>query len=478
MSDEAFTSYRDALDALAEGGVPADAIAGLAVFATGAPTRQLEDVRESMLASPAPAPSVPFALHEVFDDFCVYESTIPMPVYQAGTPPYDEEGGGWTFDENGVAVLDRMEEASFVVTVPRLPVPVSGFPIVVLSRTGAGGNRPLVDRGVEAVHGGPPLAPGTGPALTFAKAGFAGASIDGPHGGLRNVTQGDEQFLMFNVSNPEALRDNVRQSAVELALEAHILEGLTLDATDCPGVGGPVTFDPATMALMGHSMGATITPLTMATEPRYRALILSGAGGSMIENIIYKKSPLPVKGIAEVLLGLAGSGYSLSEHDPLLSMFQWAIEPSDPPVYDVATVRAPAGGEPRHVLMLQGIVDTYILPPIANATTLSLGLDLAGEELDRDDPRLAGMTPIGDLLDLAGRKAIALPASGNVELEGGALATAVVVQHLEDGIEDGHEIAFQKEAPKHQYRCFLEGLAAGGGAPLVPVGAAADDPCE
>jgi hypothetical protein len=35
-----------------------------------------------------------------------------------------------------------------------------------------------------------------------AAAGWGGLSIDGPHGGLRNVSNGDEQFLMFNVTNP------------------------------------------------------------------------------------------------------------------------------------------------------------------------------------------------------------------------------------------------------------------------------------
>ena len=37
---------------------------------------------------------------------------------------------------------------------------------------------------------------------------------------------------------------------------------------------------------------------------------------------------------------------------------------------------------PKHVLMMQGIVDHYILPPIANSISLSLGLDQAGEALD------------------------------------------------------------------------------------------------
>jgi hypothetical protein len=51
-----------------------------------------------------------------------------------------------------------------------------------------------------------------------------------------------------------------------------------------------------------------------------------------------------------------------------------------------------------------------------------------------------------------------------------------VVQHVEDGIEDGHEAAFQTEPPKHQYRCFLKSFAEG--VPRVPAGGEAGAPCE
>ena len=283
MSDPVLASYRAALDTISKAGIARDDIAGLTVFTTGSPADDFGRVTAAMLAANAPAPSTPFVRNEMFADYCVYETTIPMPEYQRGAPPYKDDGGAWAFDDKGAPVLQRMEEAHFVITVPRRTMPASGFPLVVFSRTGGGGERPLVDRGVQAMTGGPALTPGTGPALYFASAGFAGSSIDGPHGGLRNVTHGDEQFLMFNVGNPAALRDNVRQSAAELALQAHVLDAVAIDVADCPGVvtpDGKARFDTATLALMGHSMGATIAPLTLAYEPRYRAALLSGAGGS------------------------------------------------------------------------------------------------------------------------------------------------------------------------------------------------------
>jgi hypothetical protein len=257
-----------------------------------------------------------------------------------------------------------------------------------------------------------------------------------------------------------------------------VLEDVTVDVSACPGAVAPgnvARFDAATMALMGHSMGATISPLTLAFEPRYRAGLLSGAGGSWIENVIYKLHPVAVKPLAEILVGVAGSGYSLSEHDPILSLFQWAVEPADPPVYASRIVREPGDAPPRHVLMMQGIVDHYILPPIANATSLSLGLDLAGTELDTTAPEIADMPSLASVLDLSGRSVVALPIGANVATNAGAV-TAVVTQHPEDGIEDGHEVMFQTEGPKHEYRCFLEGLKKG--APRVPSPGKWLDPCD
>jgi hypothetical protein len=308
---------------------------------------------------------------------------------------------------------------------------------------------------VRAEPGGEPVEPGTGPAREFARVGWAGVSIDGPHGGPRNPRMMDEQFLVFNVNNPIAMRDNVRQSALELVLAAHVMDALSVDATDCPGVARTVTFD--ARALMGHSMGATISPLAFAVEPRFEALLLSGGGGSWIMNVVYKESPIVVRPFAEALIGVAGR-YRLHEHDPLLGFLQWAGESADPPTYGASL---PPGE--RDVLMLQGIVDTYILPPMANAMSLAFHLDLGGSALDETDPRLSTeFDPLGTQLGLVGASQITLPAMANL-----GAATGVVVQHEQDGIEDGHEVVFQTEPPKAQYRCFLSTMLAGD-APTVP----------
>ncbi len=439
LDEATATKYREALG---KTGAPSGEIAGMAVFTTGRPAAELQAFYDAAAQLAAPALTAPLVRREVFDDYCVYESKVPMPNYQSGTPPYSMTGGTWG---DPAAGPQRMEEARVVLTVPRRAMPDAGLPLIDFIGAGGGADRTLIERVVRGADGGDVSDAGTGPALHLARAGFAGLTIDGPLVGSRNPTGGDEQFLLFNLTNLPALRDNLRQSALEVALHVRLVESgaLNADVSDCPGATSPLRFDLQHLGAMGHSMGATILPLAAAVQPKFQAAVLSGAGGSWVHNLIYKKKPLEVRPFAELLVDVPAG--SLNAFDPLVSLVQWAAEGADPPIY---------GGALRgkmHVLMEQGIVDHYILPRIANSTSLSMGLDVAGPDFD-DDPELVDQQRARDVLPLGGRGSISLPASGNAD----SGKTAVVVQHRSDGVQDGHEVLYQLEAPKHQYRCFLE----------------------
>lgn len=476
LSGTVYAEYRDALTALAPL-VSAREIAALTVFTTDDPAAQLAAVRDqALMAHPVLPPATAPVLTDTFDDYCVYQTTVSVPVYQAGKPPYILSGGAWTFDSSGYAIYDHSEDARLYLTVPRAPMPSGGWPTVLFVRTGGGGDRPLVDRGPAATaEYGMAVVPGTGPAMHFARVGFAGVQVDGPLGGLRNTTNGNEDFLIFNVQNAAALRDNVRESAMELSLVARMLPSLRWSTPDCPGSdGGQQSVDGAHLALMGHSMGSWIEPLVLASDRTFGAAVMSGAGASYVANIMDKLQPLAVRPYAELLLGFNENQRTLEAHDPALMIVQWAAEPSDPQVYDRAVVREPpSGAAPIQVLMLQGIVDHYILPSIANATSLALGLDQAGKAYDAGNAELTMLQQpvLAPLLPLAQARSITLPATGNI-----MGATAIVVQHPGDGIEDGHEVVFQTDPPKHQYRCFLSSFLHG--VATVPPDGAADDPCN
>ena len=209
-----------------------------------------------------------------YPDYCVYQRddrrtpstsrarrrTRPAAATGSSTPPATRSSITW-----------RRRASSSPSRARRCPP--SGWPTVVFVRTGGGGDDPLVDRGPASrsdVHhaGRARHRPG---AASFARVGFAGVQIDGPLGGLRNTTNGDEDFLIFNVLNASALRDNVRQSAMELSLLARALPSLAFDTQRLPGARrAGAAFDGAHLALMGHSMGAWIAPLALAVEPCVR----------------------------------------------------------------------------------------------------------------------------------------------------------------------------------------------------------------
>ncbi|MBL8953748.1 MAG: hypothetical protein JNK82_23435 [Myxococcaceae bacterium] len=446
LGPKARAAYDRALKALEGQGVDLRSVAGLSVFTTDDPKVAL-DHAFSQAKRDGLQLDTPFSAAEVYADYCVYRAVVKVPVYQAGTPPFIPAGGDWQYGPDGALLLQSRERANVVLTLPRRAAPAAGFPLAVFVRTGGGGEDPLLHRGVSNAEWNV-LEPGTGPAQEFAREGYAGLSVDGPHGGLRNVTGMDEQVLVFNFLNPPALRDNIRQTAIEQALLAEWSTTLTVDASACPGLASAaVKFDGEHVALMGHSMGATIAPLVAALEPRYRALLLSGAGASWVENVLYKQKPWPIEELASLLIGYLPT--ELDRFDPVLSMVQWAADSADPLNYNRYL------GD-RHVLMQQGIVDHYIMPSIANAASASLGLDVAGPYVDKQTPELWFDETLEQSLTWSGRRHLEYPVSANRDGR-----TQVVVQHQADAIRDGHEVVFQTEPPKRQYRKFLRTFLTG-----------------
>lgn len=439
---------------------PPDRLFALTVFRTARATDELFTFVEAARLDP-PSVSTP-VLIETHDRFCVYRAELELPDYQHGPIPYASPGEGTWRLANGLPELARRTPSRLFITVPRTTTE-GRTPFVVFVRTGGGGDRPLIDRGPRATAGGEPIVPtGTGYAMQLAAAGWAGLTWDGPHGGPhRNPGGQDEQFLMFNVLNLAGTRDSIRQTALEAVLVRELASRLTVDTSGCEGASDTLTLDPNRSAIMGHSMGAWVAPLALAasdttTGQGFRAAILSGAGSSWMANIVYKKSPVDVRPLAEAILGYSATGRSLTMSDPALLLLQWAGEAADPQSY------AHLARVDRDILMIEGIVDTYILPPIAQGTSLGLRLDLAGPAMPYDtDPRLVGFTPLPELLPLAGLTQRDTPVSKNRGAH-----TAVVVHAPGDAIEDGHEAAFQTPGPKHQARCFLETLAKDG-APTV-----------
>jgi hypothetical protein len=502
----------------------------MTIFRTADPAEDMRVAARTLLADYPPAkyweltkqrPS--FRKMAEDDLYCAYESTMLVPVYQQGRPPYGpaEGCGYWDFagacDDDASSTSCRLKKARdgpglararVVVTVPKAPLAASGprrvkLPVVILSRTGAGGgkeNAPLVDRSPTSLCHAGGASPTGGPARYFAAAGLAGISIDGPMTGNRTIANDPPYFTgedndIFNVFNMFAMRDNIRESALELVFAANIVDQLDIPVSQCGSVPGDahVTLDGSRIALFSHSLGSSIAPLALATEPRFALAILSGAGGSWIENIRYKKMPQPLKPIFDLFTASSQSG----AHDPVLSLLQWALEPADAAVYAPTVPRGPNGGV-RHVLMIQGIVDDYIMPPIADSLSVPLGLDLVGAERDDcqnppgdiDDATKArvcsaydGIAPLSTYMPMAGMARLSAPVTANKKG-----ATAVLFQinrrvasdypcTKPDQGPDGHETIYEERTAQYAYRCFLESWIKNG-TPTFPIEGQVHDPLD
>jgi len=491
--------YLDALRVLQLQEVDTDDIAGLTVFTTSRPTKDFydhaadvrqvcDDPRASAQACPlryvGPPTGRPssfgFVVDDETDDFCVFEGRMLARSYQEGEPPFELGEGGWVLDDDGALAQQREEFGRLWITVPRDAVPGERLPAMVFVRTGGGGDRPLLDRGIRTEAGGPDT-PLTGYANELAQAGWIGVMYDGPLGGDRNPNGGDEQFAIFDIDNPIALRDNLRQSALELVALPYVLESINLSPRGCryDGVGEDPTGVPSVridvdqLALFGHSMGATIGPLAVAAQPLYRHVVLSGAGGSWIDNIVHKQRPIPTRPLAAGLLGEPDEAF-VDRFHPALTLLQWMGEPAETFLYASRFSKAAPRSQRADVLMVQGSVDRYILPPMANAMALAMGVDAAGPLYDAEDtPEFPSLTSV---LPYTGAETLTLPAYGNEE-DGTRDVTSVVVQHREDGVEGGHEVAYQQPNARWQVRCFLQTLSEGEVGVVGGSGSGAD-PCD
>ena len=232
-------------DARAGGHRPGPAWRGSRVFTTDDPTAALATVVADMLARPCPQPDAPFKQTDLFDDYCVYAVDAPharLPVRRRALRLRPTTGGGW--------VVRRRRQ-------PRLPAHRGGrhrrhHP----ARAHAG--RRVAHRALHP-HRRRRLAPAGRPRTAGHQRwpahrrrapgqrcssrwpGCAGASVDGPHEDLRNLTNDNEDLP--DVQHQQRLRPARQRAGVgrrvralrARAREPHASTSATAPERDRPG---------------------------------------------------------------------------------------------------------------------------------------------------------------------------------------------------------------------------------------------------
>lgn len=351
------------------------------------------------------------------------------------------------------------EPVRFALTIPRRRAPSGGFPVLLYSAGQGGLYTQVADRGPMA---GAPM--GLGPALQLADVGVAALSIEAPLVGPRHPAGSFEGLDFFNVSNPVAFRDNVRQAAVDFTSLLRMTEGLSVPAELCPDAGpDPVRLDASKRFFWGHSTGATVGSVVLGSEPSLRAGMLSGVGGSWLYNLVLKNEPVEFASLVRLLLGFQGDD-RVDLFDAPLHLAQTFWEPIEPMNWARRWTVAPRPGHaPRDVLVVEGVIDGYFPPPAVNALAIAAGADALSPLVD--DSMLAA-------LRLSGRSALPSPITANV---GGA--TLAVVQHRQPMGISGHYVPFELAGARHQYRCFFDAAVRGGRGVVAAPGAEALGAC-
>lgn len=462
-----FAPMWPALDAL---GVSRDDVLVATVFTTGdevallhARTEQIRAAHDAVIAGLHVDP-VDGATH---DGFCELVGTATFPQFQTGAAPFDS-GGVFVLAADGTPMAQSTLAVPLTITLPLRAQPAGGFPLYQFFHGSGGVSSGVVDLGYSPTPDDKPTI-GEGPAWIVAKQGLAAASSALPVNPERVPGATDTAYL--NINNLTAFPFTFQQGVIEQRLLTDALSTISIPA-DTPGLadcearglsGAPYHFDATKLVAGGQSMGGMYTNMIGAVEPRFGALVPTGAGGFW--NLMITKTSL-VPGALQLLAAAFNTDESqLTFMYPGMHLIGMAWEIAEPMVSMSRLAQRPLpGSTARNIYEPVGFGDVYFPTQVYDAAALAYGNHEVGT------PVWPSMQPALALEQLDGL--LTYPVRGNR-----GATTNVVVQYMGDGIIDPHYLYRQNPAVKHQYACFLRTFLDTGTATVVAPGAI-DDPCN
>ncbi|MBX3157233.1 MAG: hypothetical protein KF773_14755 [Deltaproteobacteria bacterium] len=440
------------------------------VFTTGDEVARLRDRSEAIRAAFSPAiQDLQLVGGATLDGFCHLSGAITLPQFQKGTPPFDAEGR-FVLDGNDVPMRQGDLRVPVTITLPKAAMPASGWPLYQFFHGSGGLSTGIVDLGYSPTPDDVPEL-GKGPGFVVARHGIAAASAALPVNPER--LPGATDYAYLNINNLAAFPFTFQQGVIEQRLFTDALVALEIPqavvaACGIPApAGGVHRFDAAKLVAGGQSMGGMYTNMVGALEPRFGALVPTGAGGFWNLMILETATIPGARSLLATALGIDDA--ALAFVHPALETMALGWEISEPMAYMARLARRPLDGVPvHHIYQPVGKDDVYFPIDVYDAAALAYGNQQAGAELWPSMQQALAVDGLGGVL--------AYPATANHEGPGGEKRTRVVVQYEGDGIIDAHYIYRQLEAVKHQYGCFFATYLRDG-VPVVPAPGLLDDPC-
>ncbi len=462
-------------------GVDRDAVLVATVFTTGdenavlfARTEALRGAHDAVIADLHVDP-VDGAAH---DGFCELIGTVTYPQFQVGVQPFNVEGK-FVLDAGDVPMKQGELTVPLVITLPLAPMPPTGWPLYQFFHGSGGVSSGVVDLGKTLTPDGEPTV-GEGPGYIVGRQGIAAASSALPVNPERYPGAGDTEYL--NINNLAAFPFTFQQGVIEQRLLLDALLALRLepgtgagqiDLSGCaarglalPGGATAFAFDSAKLVAGGQSMGGMYTNMIGAVEPRFGALVPTGAGGFW--NLMVLETALVPGARALLAASFQTDELELTFMYPGMHLLGMAWEIAEPMVSMSRLARRPLPGFPRRsVYEPVGKDDVYFPITIYDAAALAYGNHQAGSAVWPSMQDALGLDALGGVAGY--------PVHGNRTAEG-ETTTNVVVQYEGDGVVDAHYLYRQNDAVKHQYACFLRTYL-DTGVPTVVAPGAITDPC-
>lgn len=354
---------------------------------------------------------------------------VTVPFYQNGVRPFVESGGQIELDASGNPIWVEDEAVPFALTVPNGTMPATGWPVFLYAHGTDGSETSFVDNGV---------------ANRMAQMGVAVISLlqvqHGIRRGIPNGIETDETqpgMLFYNFRNPYAAIGNNFQAAADYFQLVRFVEDFAIIT------GDEVVFDTEKMYFFGHSQGTQGQYLAAVHEPMIKGIVLSGAGGHLMQSMLNKKQPIDLSIAIQFLL----MDPNVDGAHPVLNLIQASMEQVDPVNHKLAAYKNRWLGQTyplRDVFMSYGVGDSYAPEATQYALAKSLGLrmdSIPGHEV-------SGLSDIGGY-----------PFSSSFS-DGGVSVTAVGIQYSPDDDYDGHFVAFEHPDAIAQWTHFVETMIA------------------
>ncbi|HSD86672.1 MAG TPA: hypothetical protein VLB44_04130, partial [Kofleriaceae bacterium] len=238
-----------------------------------------------------------------------------------------------------------MDEIPVTVILPRAPMPVDGYPVVIYGH-GLGASRdqlfsfaePLTSQGYAIVgidmagHGSrfDPTDVRANMADQLSAFNGEAAMPDGFGDTTGLVTQFDFFEGFLGVS---AVRDSIRQSALDLGRVVQMIgqPDLDLSALAGPGSANP-KLDTRRVAYLGESFGTVVGTLFAATEPSIDLFVLDVPGGGILDQILPESAEIGSLAMP-IIQSIYGPRHDLDRWNPLLGLMQAVLDGGDPLSY-------------------------------------------------------------------------------------------------------------------------------------------------